>query len=185
MANTIRETHEAVALEQVPVEEGVLASLGINGQLFLFQFINFTIVAIIVWFLILKPLTQKMEERKKIIDESIDNAKALETNLKMSEQKYQERIDEGKVKANKIIEATHKEATEMADAMKSRAEKDIELLVDQAKRNIAIEREEAMDGVRKEIGALVASAVEKVIGKKMDEKMDKKIIEDALKDLET
>lgn len=167
-----------------PASESVIASLGINGQLFLFQLLNFAIIAVIIWFLILKPLTKKMEERKKMIDESIDNAKALETNLKVSEQKYQERIDEGKVEANKVIEAAHEEAKGLAETMKKRAEKDIELLVDQAKRNIAIEREEAMDGVRKEIGALVAAAVEKVVGQKVNDKTDKKIIEDALKNLE-
>ncbi|MCX6778657.1 MAG: ATP synthase F0 subunit B, partial [Candidatus Magasanikbacteria bacterium] len=54
---------------------GVLGSLGINGQLFVFQLINFILVAAILWFLILKPLTKKMAERKKIIDESLDNVK--------------------------------------------------------------------------------------------------------------
>jgi F-type H+-transporting ATPase subunit b len=181
MANTTNEAYEGV--EDAPVEESVIASLGINGQLFLFQLLNFAIISVIVWFLILKPLTKKMEERKKMIDESIDNAKALETNLKISEQKYQERIDKGKVEANKIIEAAHGEAKELGQAMKIRTEKDIELLVDQAKRNIEIEKEEVMEGVRKEIGGLVAAAVEKVVGEKMNEKTDKKIIEDALKDL--
>ena len=42
---------------------GVAASLGINGTLFVFQLINFAIVASIIWFLILKPLTKKMTER--------------------------------------------------------------------------------------------------------------------------
>ena len=181
MANTTNEMHEVVG--ETPADGNVLTSLGINGQLFLFQLLNFAIIAVVVWFLILKPLTKKMEERKKMIDESIDNAKALETNLKVSEQKYQEKIDEGKVEANKIIEAAHEEALVLADTMKKRAEKDIELLVDQAKRNISIEREEALDGVRKEIGALVAAAVEKVVGQKMNDKTDKHIIDEAIKDL--
>ena len=69
--------------------ESVAASLGLNGQLFIFQLINFAIVAAIVWFLILKPLSKKLEERKKIIDNSLDKAKEIDSNLQMAEQKFQ------------------------------------------------------------------------------------------------
>jgi F-type H+-transporting ATPase subunit b len=183
MAQDNTQTSAVEAHGTAATDEGLLASLGINAQLFVFQLINFAVVAVIIWFLILKPLTRKMEERKKMIDESIDNAKAVETNLKMSEKKYQERIDQAKVEANKLIEEAHGEALVLGEEMKKRSQKDIELLVDQAKRNIVIEREEAMEGVRKEIGGLVAAAVEKVVGEKINEKTDKKIIEDALKEL--
>ena len=117
------ETHQAVDSHCNQADEGLLSSLGINGQLFIFQFINFTIVAVIVWFLILKPLTKKMAERKKMIDESIDNAKALETNLKQSEQKYQEKIDLAKVEANKIIEKAHGDAKMLGEEMKKKIAK--------------------------------------------------------------
>ena len=78
-------THESTT--EIPQDAGVLASLGINGQLFVFQLINFAIVVLVLWFLILKPLSKKLEERKKLIDDSLDKAKEIETNLGMSEQK--------------------------------------------------------------------------------------------------
>ena len=59
-------THEAAA------EESVAASLGLNTQLFGFQLLNFAVVGLIVWFLILKPLTKKMAERQQIINESLN-----------------------------------------------------------------------------------------------------------------
>ena len=43
----------------------VLSSLGINGMQLVIQFVNLTIVLLVVWYLILKPLTKKMDERKK------------------------------------------------------------------------------------------------------------------------
>src|SRR4051812_216888 len=81
-----------------------LSALGINSTLFVFQLINFAIVAVIIWFLILKPLTKKMSERQKMIDDSIENSRKVQENLQKSEQKYQERIDSAKVDANKIVE---------------------------------------------------------------------------------
>lgn len=164
-------------------DASVLASLGINGTLFVFQLVNFAIVALIVWFLMLKPLTKKMDERKKIIGDSLDKAKEIETNLVMSEQKFQERIDEAKVEANKVIEASFREAEQLGLDMKARAKKEIETLIDQAKHNIAIEKENMMREVEQNAGNLIVMALEKILREKMDEKKDKKLIEEMLNDL--
>src|SRR3989338_8743176 len=164
-------------------EAGVAASLGLNGQLFAFQLLNFAIVAAVVWFLILKPLTKKMDERKQMIDDSLEKAKQIEANVLMSQQRYQEKIDEGKVEANKIIKTSHEEAERLARSMKEKSKKEIELLVDQAKRNIAIERDEAFAAVKKEAGALVVAAVEKILGQAIDESTDKKIIQEAIQNI--
>lgn len=184
---TTEETHEVEALNtethttETSADAGVAASLGINGQLFVFQLLNFAIVAAILWFLILKPLTSKLEERKKVINESLDKAKEVETNLIMSQQKFQEKIDEAKVEANKIIEKTYEESGKLGEEMKIKAKKEIELLVDQAKRNIQIEKEEVMDGIKKETVTLVMAVVEKVINEKMTDKKDKDFIEEMIK----
>ncbi|PIZ94995.1 MAG: ATP synthase F0 subunit B [Candidatus Magasanikbacteria bacterium CG_4_10_14_0_2_um_filter_37_12] len=164
-------------------DEGLAASLGINAQLFAFQLLNFAVVIVIVWFLILKPLTKTLEKRKKLIDESIDNAKEVETNLKMSEQKFQEKIDESKIESNKIIERAHTEAKEMGEKMKDKAKVDIELLIVQVKKNIKIEKEDALEEVRREATNLIIMATEKILNQKVDSASDKKLIEESLKGL--
>ncbi len=193
MANTHTETpapelygeevHEEIETSHGTADEGLLASLGLNGQLFIFQFINFAIVAAIVWFMILKPLTKKMDDRKKMVDDSIDKAKEIETNLQMSQQKYQEKIDEAKVEANKVIASAKKEAEVMGEKMKLKTKEDIELLIDQAKRNIAIEKDEAMAEVRSEAASMITAAMEKILNKKIDQNEDAGLITDALKEL--
>ena len=52
---TAVETHEEVVDTHGAStgDESVAASLGLNGQLFAFQLLNFAIVAVIIWFLIL------------------------------------------------------------------------------------------------------------------------------------
>lgn len=183
-------TNIALATETEPIVEaasngGVLASLGINGTLLIFQLINFAIVACILWFLILKPLTKKMSERQKMIDQSIDNAKKIETNLATSEKKYQERIDQAKVEANKIIDKTQKEAIQVGEGLKDKAKKEIETLVDQAKKNIKIERDEMMNEVKKEAANLVIAAMEKILSEKMDGAKDHKLVDEAIKSLKS
>ena len=180
MAQSARNTETRAEVETAGESSGVAASLGLNTQLFVFQLINFAVVAFIVWRFILKPLVKKMEERQKMIDESIDNAKRVETNLAMSEQKYQERIDEAKVEANKVIGRSQEEAEELAEKLKGKAKQDVEELIKQAKGKIQEEKKAMSEELRKETGSLVVAAVEKVLNEKLDEKKDKKLIEDVL-----
>jgi len=177
------ESAEGAHAEVAVGNESVAASLGLNGQLFIFQLINFAIVAAIVWFLILKPLTKKLEERKKIIDDGLDKAKEIDANLQMAEQKFQERIDDAKAQSNKIVEQAQEEAEKAGTNMKVKAKKEIELVVDQAKRNIQIEKEEVMVGIKSETANLIVAAVEKILGDKLDGKKDKELIEETLKKL--
>ncbi len=176
-AQTLDQTTEAAT------DTGVLASLGINGTLFVFQLINFALVSLTLWFLILKPLTKKMAERAKMIDDSIDNAKKIETNLGMSERKYQEKIDQAKVDANKIIEKAQQESVLVAEAAKEKTKKDIEQLVEAARKNIKTERDESIAEIKEQTASLVVAAAEKILGSKIDVKEDDKIIEEAVKEM--
>ncbi len=160
---------------------GVLGSLGINGSLFVFQLINFALVATIVWFLILKPLTKKMEERKNIIDESLDRAKEIETNLKMSEVKFQEKLEEAKKEANIIVAGAQEDATRLQEKMKQQTKDEVEALIIQAKKNIEVEKGEMQTSLRRETVEIVVAAMEKILGEKMNDKNDKKFVEDILK----
>lgn len=170
---------------EAPADAGILASLGINAQSLIFQFINFAVVAVIIWYLILKPLTKKMAERQQIIDESLTNAKKVEENLQKSEQKYQERIDQAKVEANKILERTTVEAEQLNVQMKEKAKKEIELLVDQAKRNIKIEKDEMVGELKKQTADLIVMALEKILSEKVDTKKDKELIEEMVVSLKS
>jgi F-type H+-transporting ATPase subunit b len=171
------------AVHATASEEGVLASLGINLNLFIFQLINFALVAFTLWFLILKPLTKKMTERQKMIDDSIDNAKKIETNLGMSEKKYQEKIDQAKVDANKIIEKAGQESLVVAETTKEKTRKEIEQLVETARKNIKSERDESIAEIKEQTASLIVAAAEKILGAKIDVEKNNKIIEEAVKSL--
>lgn len=177
---TVPTTHETAAVghETASAEGGVLASLGINPSLFVFQLINFLLVASIIWFIILKPLTKKMAERQKTIDDSLQNAEKIQEKLAKSERDYQARIDDAKVEANKIMEKANTAAIELGESMKEKAKKDIELLVDQAKRNIEIERDETIRQIKTNAAQFVVLAVEKILSEKMDGSKDQKLVEE-------
>lgn len=178
--DTVYAATEAPATAQ----SGVLASLGINSTLFIAQLINFALVAVIIWFMILKPLTKKLAERQKMIDESIANSKKVQENLARSEQHFQMRVDEAKVEANKVVERATQEAEKMGAAMKIKAKQEIEILVDQARRNFNIERDEIRADIKKEAAEMITTALQKILSVKMTDKKDQELIVEMIKKME-
>lgn len=175
--------HEAVTTHESTADQGIAASLGLNTSQFIWQLFNFAVVAAVIWFLILKPLVKKMEERQKMVEESVDNAKKIESNLQMSEQKFQEKVDEAKVEANKVIARAQDEADGLASKMRQKAQGDVDELIKQAKEKIEEQKNKMTQELREETGSLVVAALEKILNEKIDDKTDKKLIEDALKKL--
>ena len=67
--------------------------------------------------------------------------------------------------------------------MKKRAQKESELVVDQARRNIKIEKEEMVADLKQETVNLIIAALEKILSEKVDSKKDKELIEETIKSL--
>ena len=174
-AKAAAETAETVG------EIGLMASLGLDGRLFAFQLINFAIVAIILWFLILKPLVKKLIERQKLIDEGLYNAKKAQEQMERSEVDYRAKISEAKKEARIILEKTEKDAKTLSENLKLKAKQEIENLVEQAKKNILKEKEEMMIGLKGETANLIVAALEKILSEKMTGEKDKKMIEETMK----
>jgi F-type H+-transporting ATPase subunit b len=133
--------HEVVTNETQAATEGghtggVAETLGINAGLFVSQFINFVLVFLVIWFLILKPLTKKLEERRKIIDESLDRAKEIESRMVMADAAYEEKIKEARANADSVIAKAHEESKMLSEKMKQDTKNEIATLVSQAKEKI-------------------------------------------------
>ncbi len=159
-------------------EESLLHSLGINGVLFGSQFINFVLVIAVVWFLILKPVTKKMTERQKMIDDSLENAKRINERLLKSDAEYAERINQAKIDANAILQKSNQESEELAAKMKETTKKDVEKLVAQAKQAIQQEKEVMAEALKKETADLVFRSLEKILSVKMTSAEDKKMVQE-------
>ncbi len=178
------EVQESVGHEAAPADAGVLASLGLNASMFAWQLFNFTFIAVIIWYLILKPLTKKMDERKKIIDESLDRAETIASQVTKSKEEYDAAIAQAKADANVVLAEAKAEAESYKNKMKETTKAEIEALVLAGKKQLASERDTMMTEVRAELAGLVTGATEKILRTKMDDKTDQKLISDTVKSME-
>jgi F-type H+-transporting ATPase subunit b len=162
------------------VSDSLLDSLGINGSGVIIQLINFIAVSLVIWFLILKPVTKKMTERQKMIDDSLKNAEEIEKRLTKSQIDYQARIDQAKMDTNKILEHATKEAEELKQSMKTEAAQEIEIFIEGARKKIQQEKEIVIKGIKEETAQLISLSLEKILSKKLNSETDKQLVEEML-----
>ena len=160
----------------------VLSSLGINGMQLVIQFVNLTIVLLVVWYLILKPLTKKMDERKKLIDESLEKAQKIETEFQMSQQKIQAKIDAAKMEAKAIIEKAYADQIEQTKEMKEKTKVELATAVAEAKAEIKKEKLAMEKEINDRMAELVTDALAKIIGNEKND-VNKILIEKVVKEL--
>ena len=166
---------------EVSGNQDFFSSLGLEPHLFVSQLVNFLLVLAILWFLILKPLTKKLEERRQIIDESLDNAKRVQTELTMAEEHAKEIMMKAEQEGSRRIQTSVEEAEAASATARAKAKQDIEVLIAQAKRKIDDEKVTMRQEIRQETAALIISALEKILPEKFDKKTDEAFVKDMLK----
>ncbi|MBP9761431.1 MAG: F0F1 ATP synthase subunit B [Candidatus Magasanikbacteria bacterium] len=158
----------------------ILSKVGFDWRLALLNLVNFLIIFFLLKKFLFTSIGKKLDERKKMIEKGVEDAKKAKTELQMAEQRAQELIDEAKVAANKLLEQAHDQAKQTGDDMKRKAKEEIELLVMQAKKNIDIDKETMRQELKQETVALVLLVAEKILSQKLDSKKDDAYIKDIL-----
>jgi F-type H+-transporting ATPase subunit b len=161
----------------------LLEALGINLKILLAQFFNFAILLFILWRFAYKPIFNLLKQRREKVSQSVQDAKSAE--LKLSEAKEKERvvIVEAKKEAQNIIDEAKARAETKKTAILDKAKEEVGQVIDAEKKKIQQEKADSLKSIKADISELVILAVERVMKEKMDPTVDKKIIKEAIKDL--
>jgi F-type H+-transporting ATPase subunit b len=161
----------------------LLNALGIDTRILIAQLINFTVLLFVLYKFAYKPLLKFLDERREKIRQGVENARRAEERLE--EVKTQEKgiIKNAKKEALGIIEQAKLEAEEKREIMIVRAREEIGEIINSEKEKIRIEKAETLKEIRREVGGLVADALEKVLAESVDKKRDQEIIRKVVKNI--
>lgn len=160
----------------------LLGTLGVNVKLFAAQLVNVSVVILVMWRWVYRPLVAVMEKRSKEIADGLKNAKDAKQKLADAADEREKTLRETKADAHAIIEETKKKADGVKQEKMEMAKREIEKLVEDAKGRIESERDVAFAALRNDVASLVAEATRKVAGK-MDEKAQRALIAEAIKEV--
>ncbi len=162
---------------------GVLGTLGLNGSQFTGQLLNFTLVLLVMWYFVYRPLVKKMDERSQKIEEGLAFAKQATARLDEAIQEKDQIVHQARTEARAVIEEATAKAEVLRQEKMNQAKAEIEKVIVEAKEQIKQERTAAFDALKGDMANLVSAALTKIV-KGLDEKTQSQMIAEAIREIE-
>ena len=166
---------------QADSSQSGIGAFHINLKSFLFQLATFTIVLLIFKRWILPPLTKTLEDRRKALDKSLEQAKETEAALARAEARAEEMLAKARDQADEALAEAKKAGIEVVSRAEVAAAKRAELIIADAEKHLGQERDKLRLELKAELAGLVADASGKIIQEKLDDERDMSFIEKVIK----
>ena len=157
------------------------ATFHIEGRLLLAQFINFAVVFVLIYFVVLKPLSKLMKGRTETIEKGLDDAKKAETALIMADHEKERIIGEGHLAAKDLVLSAESRGEALAESAKVDAEAEAHKVKQAAIKELETLREHQTIEIKEKSVDLVIAGVEAILKEKIDEKKSAEMIKGLLK----
>ena len=164
---------------------GGLADLGISLPTLLAQIVNFVILFGLLYLVAYKPIMRMLDERSRKVKESMDQTELIKEQAEHAEEETKKRIEEASKEGQEIIARAAKMGEGTRQEAEQKAKLEAEALVNRARIEIQRERDEAIEGLRKEFADLTIMAAEKVIDRSLDKKAHREVIDKVLEESKT
>jgi len=158
----------------------LFSKLGIEWQLLLAQVVNFAILAYILQRFVYKPLVKSLNERREAIAKNAEQGEEIALKLKEAEILKEELLAKARTESEKILKDATLFATKIKEEKLQETQNESALIIASAKKQIEQDRNNLRNELKKEIGTVVALAVEKVVGDVADTHAQKKLVDEAM-----
>ena len=146
-----------------------------------FRVMNFTVLAVALFFVLRKPLSQALGSRIKGIKEQLDDLEAQKAEAEKKLAEYNQQLAQLEKEAEKIVDDYVRQGNEAKARILKEAEASAEKLQVQARRNIEHEFAQAKLELQKEIFEKSLVKAEEIIKGKFTGQDQDRIVDDYLK----
>jgi F-type H+-transporting ATPase subunit b len=157
-----------------------LESLGINLGLLASQLVNFTLLAVLLYLLLYKPVLKMLDKRKERIARSMADVDAARAAAANAQQEYDRKIADAQRRSQEIIAQAAQTGEQAGTEIKAAALRDAETIRQQAREDAAQEKAQILADAQKQIASLSMLATERVLGQALDPDLQRKLIDQFL-----
>ena len=161
----------------------LLDTFGVTWPKFIAQIILFLVVYWILSRYAFGPILAMLNERRRRIEESHNNAERIKRQLAEAELRYQEVLRKANDEATKMLEEARASSDAISQKQLQEAIKDAEGIIAKAQDTIVQERNKMIYEVKKEMVGLVVNTTAKVVGKVLTPEDQKRLSEETVKQL--
>lgn len=163
--------------------EETARQFGVRWDLFLAQCASFLIVAGLVARFAFGPILKTLEDRRRKIEESLENAARIQAELAQTQAARRQTLEEAAGEASKMIEEARAAAARLFENETQKAVAAASLIIAKAREANEAELARMKAELRKEVGRLVVATTAKVAGKILTLDDQQRLAEAANKEL--
>ena len=161
-------------------EPSGIAALGFSLPGLIAQLVNFTILLVALRVFLYKPVLRLLDERRRRIQEGIEAAAAAAASATQSETESRRALEQARAEGQEAIQRAQDAASRLREELEARARADAEQIVSRAREEIALERDQAIEQLRREFAGLAIDAAERVIEQSLDRQAHQRLIDQVL-----
>jgi F-type H+-transporting ATPase subunit b len=139
----------------------IIQKFGLETKLFLFQLINFLIIVLILRKFLFTPLKKMLDERKRKIEQSLQDAENAKIILKNASEEKKNILARAKISADMLIATVKVSIKETKEKAITETKYRSEQIINDAKQKAAIE----FESMNKKIGKMSMDISGKIISK--------------------
>lgn len=149
--------------------------------------IVFTIINLLVLFFFFRKflfgrVNAVLEERAKLVQQELDEAKAQNAQAKQLQQSCQEKLDHAHEEAGRILAQAQAQGKKEYEALLAAAQEDARKVQRDTQTKLAAERESMLRDARQEMAQLALLAASQVARQRLDSESDRAVVQDFLKE---
>ncbi|MDZ4815755.1 MAG: F0F1 ATP synthase subunit B [Verrucomicrobiota bacterium] len=165
-----------------PIQQ-IADRFGVNWALLTSQMVCFVIVALVLRKFAYAPVLALLDERRRTIKESLENAEQIKKELTSAQVKAQQILSDAAAQAQRLLDEAKEAAGRVQVQKAQEAVNQAESIISQAREVATLNAERMKADLRKEIGRLVVDTTTKVIGKVLTPEDQKRLTEETLKEM--
>ncbi|MEG1500341.1 MAG: F0F1 ATP synthase subunit B [Clostridiales bacterium] len=147
----------------------------INLQLFIFALIDFLILLFVLYKFLYNPLLKMMDDRKKGIEDALNQADQARQEVASTQAVLQSEIDNAKNEARSLVNAAKQDAEKLKAEILQQAKEDAHIISEKAKEQIIREQKEAIADLKKEVATMAVTAAAHILQEEMTAEKQKNL----------
>lgn len=160
-----------------------MEALGINVPALLWYALFFGILYVGLNALLFKPVLRTLEQRQRMIRESLANADQVKDQLARAQQDYDARMAAARQESAQIVGQASERAQVVAQEIEAQARANAERIVAEARQQTQQERDQMLRGLQGQLANLVVDTASTVVGQDLDRNGHDRLIQNAIADL--
>jgi F-type H+-transporting ATPase subunit b len=156
-------------------------ALGINLNFLIAQIVNFLLLMFILRMVLYRPMLNMLETRREKIRESLSAAEKARAEAANRSRENEEIIAQARRQAQDIIRQAEERAKQREQQIVAEASTNVDAMKAKAQQEVEYERQQAMAGLRGEVAQLSLAIARKTIGASLvNEQAHARIVDEVL-----